>query len=619
MRFLIAAKYTLLALLVASATAQAQAKPVIRSIATLIGPNVYDFAVMPNGRVMYYVVEDSLLAYDLAAKRATLVARGEFDDLSVSARGNRIVFDRENEDGSRRHVWTMPVDSVTGAARASAQRVSTRPGHEPRISPDGRTIAFITPVDSSPDVFVVPVTGGPERNVGHFPTGVSFIDWTPDSKSLYVHLPATARSNAIVQRISIDGGSPETLMSIPVEEGTSTLFDGDIALFRPDRTPRSATHLSYRGIRGEQGEFEVPTSAWGRVDPVGGRNRRYVFSSSTPSRVFQVDLSTGMTKPLAAENDASRTPAFSLDGKMVAFLTSVSSPSEITVVNTDGSAPRRFALPITPAPFPLLRWSPDSRRIAFWADRRQVLAVLDISTGKTTVVHRAKTFIGAFTWTERGDGFRFWQPESFAPSRIAIYELPIGGTPKHLRDMPSDMTHRGMFVSPSLIEYASNSSEFIVPVAAGEPRRLPVDAQPLNGVPSDHGNWWAFLLSADAGRRGRVQIVNAQGDTSRIIDLPFETFRTPIPINGFLPGHRSLVMVGRTIGDKAYKLFNIPIDGTAPREIATLSPDYPVTNLVLARDGRSAAYTVTRPEVTTIYEVDVRPLIQTAAKPKASR
>ena len=173
-----------------------------------------------------------------------------------------------------------------------------------------------------------------------------------------------------------------------------------------------------------------------------------------------------------------------------------------------------------------------------------------------------------------------------------------------------------MFLSPSLIEYATESAEFAIPADSGGPRRLPVDAQALNGVPSDFGNWWEFLLSADAGRPGRVQVVNAQGDTSRVIDLPFETFRTPIPIVAFTPGNRSVLIVGRTIGEKSYKLFSVPIDGTAPREIATLSTTLPVTQISLARDGRTAAYVVTSPPTTTVYELDLHPLLATAGKPK---
>ena len=173
-----------------------------------------------------------------------------------------------------------------------------------------------------------------------------------------------------------------------------------------------------------------------------------------------------------------------------------------------------------------------------------------------------------------------------------------------------------MFLSPTLIEYATESSEFAIQVDSGAPRRLPVDALALNAVPSAFGNWWVFLRSADAGRPGRIQVVNAQGDTSRIIDLPFETFRTSLPIDAFLPGNRSLVIVGRTIGDKAYKLFSVPIDGTAPREIATLSTTLPVTHISLARDGRTAAYTVTSPPTTTVYELDLHPLLVTAGKPK---
>ena len=64
----------------------------------------------------------------------------------------------------------------------------------------------------------------------------------------------------------------------------------------------------------------------------------------------------------------------------------------------------------------------------------------------------------------------------------------MDGVPKRLRDLPPDMTRRGMFVAGGLIEYGTEESgEFVLPVEGGAPRRLPVETRPLNGVPSEHG------------------------------------------------------------------------------------------------------------------------------------
>jgi Tol biopolymer transport system component len=613
MRYLEALTNAALGLLLASAPAWSQAKPAMRPIATLPGVSVGDFAVMPNGRVMYYVIEDSLLAYDLATKRASVVARGEFDDFSVSPRGNRVVFDRENEDGSATHIWTIPVDTATGMARGPAQRVSTREGHEPRISPDGRMVAFVSPVDSSPNLVVVTATGGPERVVAHFELNLSYVDWTPDGKWLLVHLPATARAGSVVQRVPVTGGKPETLFSVPAAEGTRAAFDGEFTLFRAGGASQAMMRTGYRGPNGEQGEFDNPPNSWSRIDPVAGRTRRYVVVTSQSTQVYTANVSDGVSKPAAPAGDQARSPAFSPDGKQLAVVTSPASPSEVTIVQTDGSGRRLFEAPGQVGPFAFFAWSPDSRRLAFWAGNRQAMAMLDVSSGAIRILHRGP--VGAMTWTKSGDAIRYVQ---FEPTsrKVGVYELPLAGTPKHILDVPPDMTHRGFFVSPSFIEYASTSAEVILPVNGGAPRRLPVDTPALLGVPSDHGDWVVFLLSANAGRPARVQTVNAQGDTSRIIDLPFEAFRTPFPTIAFAPDHRNIVMVGRTIGEKAYKLFSVPIDGTAPRVLATLSTELPVTNMVLARDGRTAAYTVTSPPTTTMYELDLRPLVQTAARPK---
>ena len=344
MRYLGPFTNTALGLLVASATAGSQAKPAMRPIATLTGLTLDDFAVMPNGRIMYYVSHDSLYAYELSAKRSAVVARGEFDDFSVSPRGDRIVFDRENEGGGARHIWTIAVDRATGLTRGPAQRVSTREGHEPRISPDGRLVAFVSPIDSSPDLIVVPVTGGPERVVAHFGLSLSYVDWTPDGKWLIVHLPATARAGSTVQRVPVGGGNPETLFSVPAAVGTRAAFDGEFTLFHPGEGSQPKTSTGYRGPNGEQGTFEDPPNSWKRIDPVAGRMRRYVVATKQPTRVYTVNLANGITHPTAATDVQPKNPSFSPDRKKLAVQTSSGSRSEITIINRNGSGQRRFPL-----------------------------------------------------------------------------------------------------------------------------------------------------------------------------------------------------------------------------------------------------------------------------------
>jgi Tol biopolymer transport system component len=588
-------------------------KPVLREVASLPGVEVWDFAPMPNGRVVYYITNDTLYAYDVTAKKASFVGRGEFDDFSVSRQGDRIVFDRENEDATASHIWTLPVDPATGLARGTAQRVSMSPGHEPRFSPDGRMIAFVVGTASqSHDLAIVPVSGGPERVVAHYDLRLSYVDWTADGKHLYTHLPATAGAGSVIQRVAIDGGKPESLFSVPAVEGTRAAFDGTFTLYWPDRRAQRTGRTRYRGPNGEQGEFDLPAESWSRIDPVGGVMKRYVVATTAPSRVFTVNTTTGATKPVVMDGEQSRGAAFSPDGKKLAVQTSTKGHFEFTVDNLDGSGQRHYPMAYEPDA-PLAWWSPDSRRLAFQADLGSKLVVLDVESGATKVLHETTGHISAFVWRESGDALRFWQFDQTG-SRT-VYEVTVAGALKRLRDLPADLQRRGMFRSEGLIEYSNGAGEYVISAEGGVPRRLPVEGLPLNGVPSAYGDWWVFLLSANAGRPGRVQVVNARGDSSHVIDLPFQAFRSPLPLDAIAPKNRSLLIVGRPIEAKGYMLYSVLFDGSAPREIGTLSNTEAVRHLVLAPDGRAAAYTVEGAPTATIFELDLSPLKRQASKP----
>jgi len=87
---------------------------------------------------------------------------------------------------------------------------------EPRLSPDGRTVAFVAttpgPDGSRSDVVVMPVEGGPEQIITSDPVragralGGGVVDWWPDSRSLV----AIDKAGDLV-RVYLDGRTTRLL------------------------------------------------------------------------------------------------------------------------------------------------------------------------------------------------------------------------------------------------------------------------------------------------------------------------------------------------------------------------------------------------------------------------
>jgi tricorn protease len=142
--------------------------------------------------------------------------------------GDRIVF---VADGN---IWS--VDKAGGAA----ERLTSAPGQDmfPRVSPDGKWIAYTEASKAGTDVWVIPAWGGPARRLTFNPTVEAgtggrhgpdnmVVTWTPDSKAV-VYLTKKDQWNGWIQamyKVPVEGGAP-TPMPIDTYVG--------LASFGPD-------------------------------------------------------------------------------------------------------------------------------------------------------------------------------------------------------------------------------------------------------------------------------------------------------------------------------------------------------------------------------------------------
>jgi tricorn protease len=137
----------------------------------------------------------------------------QYPDIS----GNTIVFSWE------RDLWSVP---ATGGV---ATRLTTHPGMEnaPKLSPDGKQVAFQGQYDGGPAIYVMPVSGGAPKRVTFMGAGVQTIGWTPDGRKIVFRSSHENTFRAITKLYTVapDGGLPEQM---PMERGIlcSYLPDG---------------------------------------------------------------------------------------------------------------------------------------------------------------------------------------------------------------------------------------------------------------------------------------------------------------------------------------------------------------------------------------------------------
>lgn len=137
---------------------------------------------------------------------------------------------------------------VAGRDGGEARRLTSDDGTEgnPRLSPDGKWVAFSGQYEGNTDVYVMPVAGGAPRRLTWHPGTDRVLDWHPDGKR--IAFSSGRESLAPVDRlhlVSNDGGPEE---SLPVPRVSHASFNADAS--RIAYTPIQDAFRTWKRHRG---------------------------------------------------------------------------------------------------------------------------------------------------------------------------------------------------------------------------------------------------------------------------------------------------------------------------------------------------------------------------------
>jgi tricorn protease len=105
-----------------------------------------------------------------------------------------------------------------------AQRLTAYEGEEkfPRISPDGRFIAFTAQYEGNDDVYVMPASGGEPQRLTYHPMSDQVIGWTGDGRIVFRSRRDHPHGDYRVYSLPVAGGIPEM---IPLEPAAWLSFE----------------------------------------------------------------------------------------------------------------------------------------------------------------------------------------------------------------------------------------------------------------------------------------------------------------------------------------------------------------------------------------------------------
>ncbi|UVD80930.1 S41 family peptidase [Myroides albus] len=319
-------------------------------------------------------------------------------------------------------IWQAPT------AGGEALRITALEGNEtnPRVSPDGKWLAFTSGQYGNKDVFLMPLTGGQITQLTYHQASDEVESWSWDSKQIYI--TSNANNNFGSYVIDLNGGTPkplftnyfnntnglvvtpsgEYLFTSSMESASQTTRKRYKGENNPDilgYNPTTKEFKSYTDYEGK--DFNPTVDKQGKIyfisDENNGNYNLYTFDNG--KKVALTNFDTSIKKPYVSA-DGSKV-VFEKDYMIYVFDTATKSVTPLTTTVNTNKAIEKEQSYVVEDNISYFDVSPDTKKIAFVS--RGILFVSDIEGKFIQAVTDGKERVMEVKWLKDNETLLYSQ------------------------------------------------------------------------------------------------------------------------------------------------------------------------------------------------------------------
>jgi Tol biopolymer transport system component len=357
----------------------------------------------PDGQyIAFYRYEPGASGFYMVSAFGGQERRITNDDVEISGMawlpdGHRLVASNFSEASRSSPLIEISLD--TGQQRALTSPPANSLGDAwPAISPDGKILAFVRMSSRASDICFASLNGADLRCwpfQGNWPEGIA---WTPSGDGIIVS--AIRAGPHQLWRCRLDGASSSALTS--GEEEASFPTSSAYVLHHRSVNVWGLDVGSFSPVN-PAGARPIASSTRQQMDPAfspDGRKIAFLSDRTGAQEIWVADLETQSSTQLTHfGGPPTGTPTWSPDGLQIAFDSEQGRHTDVFAISADGGPPRRITA--IPADNCVPSWSRDGKSIYFASDRSgefqvwRAAAIGETSSRPATQVTRGGGFLAA--------------------------------------------------------------------------------------------------------------------------------------------------------------------------------------------------------------------------------